>query len=377
MRLIYAIFLWILAASHATADEARSAVLLSADEIELALLHGPWPQEFAPDPSNKVSGNPAAISFGQTLFSSVDLSSNGGLSCASCHQADLGFSDGLPRAQGRVVLDRNTPSLLNLRANRWFGWAGQSDSLWAQSILPVLEADELNLTKEQVAAKMAAAPFAADYRAVFGPLESDEQVLVNVGKALAAYQETLTTGETEFDRFLKALRAENWDAAATYPESAQRGLSFFLGQGNCSFCHSGPSFTNGEFHDAGVPYFIEAGRVDTGRFGGIERLKLSPFTLDGAYSDDPKKTGAWAVRQVQKNHADFGKFKVPSLRNLARSAPYMHNGSLPDLEAVVDHYSNINIERLHADGEAILVPLSLSEGEKEDLLNFLRSLESD
>lgn len=358
---------------------AEEGVILSSDEIEMAQRHGPWPPARDPDPSNRVSGNPEAISFGRTLFFDPALSAEGTLSCASCHQPERGFTDGMERAVGQEVLDRNTPSLFNLHLNRWFGWAGDSDNLWAQSILPVLAPNELAQTPQAVAMRMKAPPFAASYQRVFGNIQDhrDQEVLVNIGKALAAFQETIVTGETPFDRFLSAVNRQDWEAAKDYPVSAQRGLSLFLGRGNCSFCHSGPNFTNGAFHDAGVEYFVAPGRVDFGRHSGVRAVQSSPYNLAGGYSDDPQKSGAWAVEQIRTKHSDFGTFRVPSLRNAALTAPYMHNGSLSDLAAVIDHYSEINIERLHADGEAILVPLDLNAQEKQDLLDFLNSLTAE
>ncbi len=220
---------------------------------------------------------------------------------------------------------------------------------------------------------------APSYTAIFGPPRqfSPEENLVNIGKAFAAYQETLTTGRTAFDRFRDALETGDRDAAARYPSAAQRGVALFVGRGNCSICHSGPLFSNGEFHDAGVPYFVEPGRVDNGRHGGIKTLRSSPFTLDGAYTDDPAKSGAWAVRRLAPQHANFGTFRVPGLRNVAKIGPYMHNGSLQTLTDVVRHYSEIDMERLHADGETILSPLQLTEAEIRDLVAFLATLSSE
>lgn len=151
-------------------------------------------------------------------------------------------------------------------------------------------------------------------------------------------------------------------------------MKIFLGRGNCSFCHVGARFTNNEFHDAGVPYFLSETRVDPGRHQGLQRLLSSPYTLDSRWSDDPTRAGAWALRSVRQRHSDFGSFRTPTLRGLTETAPYMHDGSLPTLEAVVRHYSEINTERLHADGEAILAPLHLSEGEVADLVAFLQTL---
>ncbi|MGI9421843.1 MAG: cytochrome-c peroxidase, partial [Hyphomicrobiaceae bacterium] len=163
-------------------------------------------------------------------------------------------------------------------------------------------------------------------------------------------------------------------AAARFPEDAQRGAALFVGRGKCSFCHTGPLFSNGEFANAGVRYFTGPGRVDPGRHGGIKKLKASRFNLLGAFNDAPDKTNAWATRQLAKQHKTFGEFKVPSLRNLTRTAPYMHNGALATLEDVVQHYSTIDLERLHSDGERILEPLRLNRQESADLVAFLKTL---
>ena len=118
------------------------------------------------------------------------------------------------------------------------------------------------------------------------------------------------------------------------------------------------------------------GRVDTGRYGGIRRLQASPYTLLGAFNDDPKRSTATSTRHVSLAHRNYGEFRVPSLRNVARTAPYMHDGSLATLRDVIRHYSDLDENRLHADGESILRPLRLSDAEIDDLVAFLESLTS-
>lgn len=360
-------------------SSAPAEVLLNEGEIAQTLSHGPWPPAFVADPSNRVSGQPNAIALGEGLFFDPVLSRDGTMSCADCHDPAYEFADPKARSVGKVILDRNAPSLVNVRGHRWFGWAGGNDNLWAQSLVPILNPDELDHDKTSLMAAIANSTWAKEYEEIFGKFgnHTAKDVSVNIAKSLAAYQETLETGPTSFDSFRSALERKDFAAAAQYPQSAQRGLQFFLGRGNCAFCHSGPAFTNREFHDAGVPYFIEKTRVDTGRHGGLKALFASPFTLEGAYSDDPEKRGAWAIQQVRPLHSDFGTFRVPSLRGVARTAPYMHNGSLADLEAVVEHYNTIDMERLHTDGEAILAPLALSGQEAADLLQFLLTLSDD
>ena len=163
---------------------------------------------------------------------------------------------------------------------------------------------------------------------------------------------------------------------ARYPAAAQRGLKIFVGKGQCSACHFGPNFTNGEFDDVGVPYFAETGRVDQGRHGGIAALRASPFNLLGRLQRRSRASATAApTRHVEPQHRNWGEFRVPSLRNVAATAPYMHNGSLATLEAVVRHYSEVDIERLHGDDGARLVrPLRLSPREIADLVGFLETL---
>jgi cytochrome c peroxidase len=202
----------------------------------------------------------------------------------------------------------------------------------------------------------------------------DEHVLVNVGKALAAFVEGVGSGRTPFDEFRDALARGDREAAGRYPEAAQRGLKIFVGRGNCSLCHYGPAFTNGEFHDVGVPFLVQPGKVDAGRHGGIKRLKADRFNLLGPYSDDASGASATKTRHVALQHTTFGQFKTPSLRNVALTAPYMHDGRYDTLRQVVRHYSELDMERIHADGERLLRPLKLSDAESDDLVAFLESL---
>jgi cytochrome c peroxidase len=360
----------------ATEVSAGQPVDFSANELRAILRHGPWPAPWSPDPTNGVSGYPAAIDFGERLFFEPRLSPSGKVLCATCHAPFRGWQDARARAFGLVEVDRNTPSLYNVRHNRWFGWDGAGDSLWAQSIRPILDAREMGGSQAQAAALVRTDPeLSCRYAKSFGapPPAADEDVLAGIGKALAAFQETLVSGHTPFDEFRDALERGDRAGAARYPLAAQRGLRLFVGRGNCSACHVGPGFSNGEFHDTGVPFFT-AGGVDPGRHGGLKKLKASVFNLLGAHSDDRSGLSAVKTRRVALEHRNFGEFKVPGLRNVALSAPYMHNGSLATLTDVVRHYSEINPDRLHSDGESLLKPLHLSPQESADLVAFLESL---
>ena len=353
------------------------ALDFTAEEERRILRHGPWPPASQPDPSNRVSGEAAAIDFGRTLFFDPRLSSSGTVSCATCHPPDRAWTDGLPRSRGHRMVDRNAPSLFNLRFNRWFGWDGAQDSLWAQNLRPLLDPREMGIGPGGAARLVRSdRELACGYRRAFGeaPGADDARIFVDLGKALAAFLETQVTGRTPFDEFRDALVRGDAAGRVRYPAAAARGLRLFIGRGNCTFCHFGPAFTNGEFADAGVPHFVERGRVDPGRYDGIRKLRQSPYTLLGHFNDDAGRSTAAKTRYVDLRQSNFGEFRVPGLRNVALTAPYMHAGSLATLADVVHHYSTLDEERLHAGGERILRRLDLSASEQADLVAFLETL---
>ncbi len=358
---------------------AASAPLLAFTPAELQqiLSHGPWPPPPALDAGNAQAGQPRAIAFGQTLFFDARLSPDANLSCASCHVPALAFADGRTRSVGRTPLERNAPSLWNAVHERWYGWDGAADSLWSQAIRPLLDPREMAASAEHVARTIATDPtLACRYRQAFGgePSAEPQRTLVLAAKALGAFTGSLVSGRTGFDAFRDALQRDDRRAAARYPLAAQRGLRLFVGRGQCSVCHTGPMFSNGEFGDTGLPFFSLPGVVDPGRHGGIAALHASAYTLLSQWSDASAAAVTLKTRHVVAQHRNFGEFKVPSLRNVADTAPYMHDGQLATLADVVKHYSELNLERLHADGEQILKPLHLSPRDSADLLAFLRSL---
>jgi cytochrome c peroxidase len=358
---------------------ANTGLVLSPEEVRKTIAHGPWPLPKEFDAGNDLSRRPAAIRFGQRLFFDTRFSVNKSVSCATCHDPNKAFTDGLPVSKSllpTMPLSRNSPSLLNAAHERWHGWDGASDSIWSQSIRPLLDEREMGLTPEKLKAIVVQEKdIRRTYSQVFtSPIKStSESVVVNIAKAIGAYVATLVSARTTFDMFRDSLAKGDLAKAALYPIEAQRGLKIFIGKGQCSTCHVGPMFSNGEFADTGVPFFIRPGLVDEGRHGGIIALKQSPYNLLGSFSNAnvevQKKT-----RHVDPQHRNFGEFKVPSLRNVGLTAPYMHNGSIATLEAAIDHYSNMNMERLHADGDQILKPLKLTDQEKSDLLRFLKTL---
>ena len=350
---------------------------LNADEHRAVLAHGPWPPNVSSDPSNRFSGRVDAVALGRALFFNTALSADGGRACATCHQPARHFSDGVALGVGRATLIRNTPTVFNLKANRWYGWGGESDSLWAQSIRPLVNPQEMNTTDASLRWLFREdGRLEKTFRSVTGTassLRAFPELLADIGKLLAAFQETLWTPASEFDAFRHALSVDDDAAMARFPAAAYRGMRLFVGRGRCSLCHAGPRFSNGEFAEIGIPYFVEGG-VDSGRHAGITSALNNPYNLLGVHSDDSSRQSAIAVAHIEPQHRNFGEFKVPSLRGVRHTAPYMHNGSLADLRAVVTHYSTLDTERLHATGQGLLRPLELNDSEIADLVAFLETL---
>jgi len=343
-----AVSLCLMTGAGFAADEVR----FTESEVRAILAHGPWPAPVATDPTNRASGRRAAVELGERLFFDTRLSADGRFSCGTCHVPERNWTDNRVRGAAAAEVDRNTPTLMNARLGRWYGWDGAADSLWSQSVRPILDRRELGATPRHVAELMRRdEELSCRYRRTFGAAPSptdDEEVLVNVGKILAAFQETFETPPTPFDKFRNALaRGE----PSTYSDAARRGLRTFLA--NCSSCHSGPNFTNGEFRNNG--FSDDAGRVD-----GFKAARASRFNLASAYNDDPQK------RMHPAQEPERGAFKVPTLRHLMLTAPYGHDGKRETLAEVVRHYSE--------KGSAALPALKLSTAAQTDLVVFLESV---
>jgi cytochrome c peroxidase len=341
-----------------TAAQAQDVSFTDA-EIRAILAHGPWPTPLGTDPSNRVSGKREAIELGERLFFDQRMSGNGRFSCGTCHVPERNWTDNLTRGRAAAEVDRNTPTLMNIRLGRWFGWDGASDSIWSQSMRPILDARELGATVRHVADLMRKdEQLSCRYRRAFGAPPSgsdDEAVLVDVAKALAAFQETFETPPTPFDGFRNALARGEKVKAGMYSDAAQRGLKLFVAKGTCNACHSGPNFTNGEFANNGFPKAnAQAGRVE-----GLKHVNASRFNLLGKYNDDPQLAARESVRRTSEPAGKAGAFKVPTLRHLFLTAPYGHRGELASLGDVVKHYG---------------ARFELTGAEQSDLVVFLESL---
>ena len=374
---------------------AQGTLQFTEQEVASIVAHGPWPMTFPPDSGNEMSGALWAEQLGGSLFQDASLSVNRTISCATCHLPDNGFDDDLPVGIGLEVGVRNTQSLLNVGLQRWFGWDGGADSLWAASIRPMLNPSEMGNDLASLAKSLRAnALFMSTIESKQAELSwnkhtqkdaskinantdgglTDEQLIAVAGKAIAAYLRTLRSAETPFDRFRKALVTNDAEGQAAYSASAKRGLKIFIGDANCRVCHFGGNFSNGEFHDTGRPFFTGVGKVDPGRYTGIQRVKNDIYNLLGQYSAPSETVDKLKTSEVKLGQSNWGQWRTPSLRNLTQTAPYMHDGSLTTLRDVVDAYADIDSDRLHSQGESILKPLNLTNVQRDDLVNFLLSL---
>ena len=358
------------------------------------------------DLTNRYADDPSAAQFGQWLFHDERLSGTGTFSCASCHDPQKDFTDGLARAHTIREGERHTPSLLNVAHQKWVTWDGGSDSLWAHGLRPMENPDEMNGDRLAFVHLIASdEALRAAYEQIFGSLNIDIEhlpqhgrpgddpalaqawdslepdvqqnvmvLMANVGKAMAAYQRQLNTGETPFDRYVQAYTSGKSTEGHLSP-SAERGMNLFFGRGECWECHTGPLFSDGEFHNIGLPVTDGELPKDAGRYRGAKMVKNDPFNASGDFSDDPDGTWAKVVRGTRIDPDTWGAFKTPSLRGVSDTAPYMHAGQLEDLEAVVRFYSTLEgAVQLDHHQESVLSPLGFSEAEIDDVVEFLRSL---
>lgn len=331
---------------------------------------GPVP----PDPSNRVADNPRAAELGHQLFFDAGLSGNGQIACASCHQPGKLFTDGRAKGHGFGDLDRNTPTLVGAGYSRWFYWDGRRDSAWSQALSPIEAPPEMNGTRVQALRLIARRPdYQSNYQSLFGPLpdldglperaspigDADAQAawsvlpparqealtraFVNIGKAIAAYERRLLPGESAFDRYVEAVeRGDLSTAERLLRPRAIGGLKLFLSSdAQCLNCHNGPLLTNGGFQNIGTGS-QDAEHPDFGRLIGIQALFATEFNCFGPYNDDPERICPELrfLNRHDETGALTGAYKVPSLRNVALTAPYMHDGRFTTLAEVIDHYRN-------------------------------------
>lgn len=273
---------------------------------------------------------------GEKLFHEKILSKDSSISCASCHLPDYGFSDTVAFSMGIYgrPTTRNTPPVLNMKNRPYFFWDGRAASLEQQSLMPISHPDEMGLPVKEAVSRLNKNK---TYRDLFLKTFGTVPTATNLAAAFAAFEKTLETDSSRFDL--------SFDDSTLMTEQEERGRKLFVSEKTkCFDCHRRQDFTTDEFFNIGL--------------------------YDGNQLNDPGRF------KITGKKEDLGKFKTPGLRNVAVTAPYMHNGMFKTLEEVVEYYNNpgafvlnpINIDK------RLEVPLGLTRQEKADLVAFLKSL---
>jgi len=329
------------------------------------------------DPTNLVADDPRAADLGHQLFFDSGLSATGAISCATCHQPERRFTDGLDKGQGIGQSKRNTPSIVGVSHSPWLYWDGRRDSVWSQALSPLEDPAEHGGNRLQFVHYIESTPaYRAQYEALFGALpdldspDNVDHVFANLGKAIAAYERLLMPGRSRFDDYVDAVVADNAIAQQTlFSSDEARGLKLFIGKANCTQCHNGPLFTNNEFHNTGVISY--PGEVpDRGRIAGVREVLSAQFNCRSDFSDAPS-TECIELEFARTGYELMGTFRTPSLRNLENTAPYMHKGQIKTLAAVLQHYNDAPLAMI---GHNEAKPLNLSGRELQQLEAFLNSL---
>ena len=334
-------------------------------------------ERLPPDPSNKYADDPAAAKFGRALFFDETLSSNGKVSCAKCHLPERDFQDDTPLARGVGVTGRRTMPIAGTAHSPWLFWDGRMDSQWSQALGPLESPVEHGGNRTQYA-RYIAAYYRRDYERVFGPLPelsghgAVTRVYANMGKAIAAFERTITFGETRFDRYVAtelAGKPHTRDDSLTTDEVA--GLRLFIGKANCVNCHNGARLTDDHFHNTGIPVSPLVPARDSGRAVGVRQVKAGEFNCLSQYSDAKPPQCAELRFAVTEGEELVRAYKTPSLRNVADRAPFMHAGQLATLTQVIDHYARAPKAPF---GRTEIKRVRLSDKERRQLEAFLRTL---
>ncbi len=352
--------------------------LIAQDVSAQTFSEGEWkvirslsPASLQADTTNEYEQNKDSALLGQHLFFDKRISSNGEVACSTCHIPDLYFTDGLSVSTGIKPLERNTPTVLNAAHQRWFFWDGRADTLWGQPIQTIEHPSEMNMTRSDALDIIRKDEVLhSQWNNVFGAMESQQvdENAAKLSKAIAAYITQLSAADAPFDAFV----AGDMDALS---ESAKRGLQFFITDGGCLRCHFGPWFTDGSFHSVGIPPLHGGPLKDSGRYGAIDLVTNAEFSAGSQFSNDAESMRATITKHIAKRKDDWGAFRTPSLRNVARTAPYMHAGQHQTLDDVIEHYSTLeNFVSADHHRETILTPLNMTAQQKLDLKAFLESL---
>ena len=282
------------------------------------------------------SGNPqtpAKIALGKQLYFDKRLSSNNTVSCATCHEPDHYWADTTPVSEGVAhrLGKRNSPTILNSAYSVPQFWDGRAVHLEKQAVGPVANPLEMDLPMPKLLAKLNAIPgYRTQFQRVFGTQATE----TNVAKAIASFERTIVNGNSPYDEYLRGNKK-------AMSKAALRGMKLFSGKAQCINCHSGPYFGDSDYHNLGIGY-------KSGRYSDLGRY------------------------DVTKNPKDKGAFRTPTLRNTAKTPPYMHDGSVKTLMEVVNIYDRGGTPNPHLDSK--IRPLKITSAQKADLVEFLKAL---
>ncbi|HTL47947.1 MAG TPA: cytochrome c peroxidase [Verrucomicrobiae bacterium] len=321
--------------SIALAPAAALAAEADKTPYEIKFPLGVDPDVFTVPEDNPMSA--AKVELGKMLYFDKRISANDKISCATCHNPEKGFTDQLPVSKGfeDKTGTRNAPTVINSAFGLFQFWDGRAATLEEQAVGPMQNPVEMAHTLDGAVQKInAVAGYKPYFEAAFGDSKVD---IDRIAKAIAAYERTVLSGNSPWDRYVNA-----HDESAM-SESAKRGLTLFEGKARCTQCHVGFNLSDGVFHNIGVG--MKAPKPDLGRY------------------------------EITKEEKDKGAFKTPILRDLQKTFPYMHDGSEKTLEEVVDFYDKGGEPNSWLDPK--MQKLGLTKEEKDDLVAFLKSLEGD
>jgi cytochrome c peroxidase len=378
----------------------------SWSESEISALKSLWIGSLPPlpaDPSNAYSTDERAAALGHKIFFDPRFSKGGRVSCSTCHIPELAFTDGRALAFGTNIHTRNTPTILGSAYSPWFFHDGRADSQWAQ-VLATMENDVEHGGSRGQYSHVVAEFYKDEYEAIFGalpdlsdlerfplragPVEEEKaaagwqkmtpedqeiltQIYVNLAKSVAAYQRQIVPGPSRFDRYVAALlNGAEADRKEALSADEVAGARIFIGKGECILCHNGPLLTNNTFHNTAAP---GAGAAE-GRAAVIDQLLENEFNCLGTYSDASPEHDCTELKFIKTTgHELISAFRTPTLRSLARTAPYFHAGQFATLADLL-HFYNEPPEA--AEGHSELRPLGLTKRELKQLEAFLLALDS-
>lgn len=304
-----------------------------------------------PDGGNQLTAE--KVELGKQLFFDRRLSGDGTMNCATCHIPEMAFTDGAAISLNYPTTRnwRNAPTLVNLAYNSSLFHDGRAASIEEQALFPIMSAFEMNQNLEYLEEELRSVPeYVAEFTIVFGSPEVSRE---RIALALAAFQRTLISKDAQLDRFLRG------DTTALSAE-ARQGLAIFTGKGDCIRCHNGVNLSDSEFYALNVPDSPEF--RDDPRVAATRRFVAKLHHFDG-YRDLAEDPGRYLITKDKK---DWRAFRTPTLREISRTGPYMHNGSLATMEEVIDFF-----DQGGGAGNTAIKPLHLTVDEKKALLVFV------